>query len=79
MKIISCPKSNKKTYFAKEQELNQKDVERAFGVLQAWFAIVCWPAGFFEVGTLMKACVILHNMIIEDELDDDGVEDFNYD
>jgi hypothetical protein len=35
MKIISCPKSNKKTYFAKEQELNQKDVERAFGVLQA--------------------------------------------
>ena len=58
-----------------------KDVERAFGVLQARFAIVCGPARFFFLETLqniMKACIILHNMIIEDERDENEVVDFNY-
>ncbi|KAK9999551.1 hypothetical protein SO802_019154 [Lithocarpus litseifolius] len=27
---------------------------------------------------IMKACIILHNMIIEDECDANGVEDFDY-
>ena len=60
----------KKKLFAQAQEANRKDVERAFGVLQARFAIVRGPARFFHVETLqdiMKACVILHNMIVEDE------------
>ena len=58
-----------------------KDVERAFGVLQARFAIVCGSARFFFPETLqniMKACIILHNMIIEDERDENEVVDFNY-
>jgi hypothetical protein len=52
------------------QEAAQKDVERAFGVLQARFAIVRMPAWFWKKNDLhliMKAYVILHNMIIEDE------------
>jgi hypothetical protein len=56
--------------FAKTQEAQRKDVERAFGVLQAHFAIVRGPARFWDEATLrdiMTACVIMHNMIIEDE------------
>ena len=45
-------------------------MELAFGVLQAQFAIVCGPTRFWHRETLkdiMKACIILHNMIVEDE------------
>ena len=45
-------------------------MERAFGVLQARFAIVREPARFWDtktLGLIMKACVIMHNMIVEDE------------
>jgi hypothetical protein len=45
-------------------------VERAFGVLQSRFAIVRGSARFWDIETLtkiMRACVIMHNMIVEDE------------
>ena len=63
------------------QEANGKDVEHAFGVLQARVAIVCESARFFYPETLldiMKACVILHNMIIEDEQNENEVAEFDY-
>ena len=72
VKTISCPQGLKKKYFAKVQESARKDVERAFRVLQARFAIVRGPARFLDEETLvdiMKACVIMHNMVIEDEGD----------
>ena len=50
-------------------------------MLQARFAIVRGPARFFYQETLqdiMKAFVILHNMIIEDERDEVEAVDFNY-
>ena len=52
------------------QEAARKDIERAFGVLQSRFAIVRGPAHFWDKKTLkniMTCCVILHNMILEDE------------
>ena len=44
VKTIPEPQGNKKKYFAKAQEACRKDVERAFGVLQARFAIVRRPS-----------------------------------
>lgn len=44
VKTISNPQSNKEAHFAQCQEACRKDVERAFGVLQSWFAIVRRPA-----------------------------------
>ena len=72
---------SKKKLFAKAQEAYRKDVERAFGVLQARFAIVHGPVRFFYHETLqdiMKACIILHNMIIEDERDEIEAVDLGY-
>jgi hypothetical protein len=81
VKTISSPQGNKRKHFAAAQELARKDVERAFGVLQAQFAIVRGPARFFHLETIkdiMMACIILHNMIIENERDNDEAEDFEY-
>ena len=70
VKSITLPMGNKRQYFAKVQEAARKMVERAFGVLQSRFAIVRGPAHFWDIETLaliMRACVIMHNMIVEDE------------
>ena len=72
VKTIPCPQGLKKKHFAKAQESARKDVERAFRVLQAHFAIVRGPTCFWDEETLadiMKACIIMHNMVIEDEGD----------
>ena len=56
--------------FSKQQESKRKDVECAFGVLQARFDIVRRPARLWQrnnVVNILQTCVILHNMIVEDE------------
>ena len=81
VKTIQSPLGNKRKYFAKAQELVRKDVERAFGVLQSRFAIVRGPARFWDKDTLreiMTTCVIMHNMIIEDERNEDEDVDIHY-
>ncbi|XP_013617364.1 PREDICTED: uncharacterized protein LOC106323855 [Brassica oleracea var. oleracea] len=67
---IPLPQGPKAVAFAKRQESTRKDVERAFGVLQSRFAIVKNSALKWDkekIGKVMRACVILHNMIVEDE------------
>ena len=81
VKTIPCPQGNKKKHFAAAQESARKDVERAFGVLQAHFAIVRGPAPFWDqkvLKNIMTACIIVHNMIVEDEKDASQI-DFTYD
>jgi len=81
VKTISSPQGNKRKHFAVAQESARKDVERAFGVLQTRFAIVRGPARFWKLEMLkdiMMACVILHNMIVEDERTNNRDEDFEY-
>ncbi|XP_047978909.1 uncharacterized protein LOC125220817 [Salvia hispanica] len=59
----------KKTYFAGRQEA-RKDVEWVFGVLQARWAAVKGPSRLWyidNIADLMYECIIMHNMIVEDE------------
>jgi hypothetical protein len=70
VKTIPLPQNEKDRVFARCQEGARKDVERAFGVLQARFAILRGPARMWKRKTLsriMYACIIMHNMIVEDE------------
>jgi hypothetical protein len=70
VKIISKPQTEKHKLYAPCQEGTRKDVECAFGVLQSCFDIVNHPARLWnrdDVVNIMRACVILHNMIVEDE------------
>jgi hypothetical protein len=80
VKTIPEPQDNKKKYFAKAQEACRKDVERAFGVLQSCFAIVCGSARLWDeesIENIMMTCITMHNMIVEDEQDEE--DDFMYD
>ncbi|XP_050258770.1 uncharacterized protein LOC126703730 [Quercus robur] len=80
VKTIRAPQGKKNSLFATTQESTRKDVECAFGVLQTRFAIVRGPARLWRKEALdyiMKACIILHNMIIENERDANGAEDFD--
>nr|XP_034898116.1 uncharacterized protein LOC118036498 [Populus alba] len=70
VKTIPKPLGAKRKYFASKQESARKDMERAFGVLQSRFVIVRGPVRYWDEETLayiMKACIIMYNMIIEDE------------
>ncbi|XP_020257836.1 uncharacterized protein LOC109834266 [Asparagus officinalis] len=81
VKTISLPQGNKRKNFATLHESAKKDVERAFGVLQSCFAIVHGPARSWDekiLKNIMQACIIMHNMIVEDERNDDYI-DFAYD
>ncbi|XP_074378147.1 uncharacterized protein LOC141719667 [Apium graveolens] len=72
VKTIPRPQSEKRRLFSKYQESQIKDVERAFGVLQSRFAIVRGPTRFWDkpdLGRVMRACIIIYNMIVEDERD----------
>ncbi|XP_073367731.1 uncharacterized protein [Aegilops tauschii subsp. strangulata] len=70
VKTIPNPIREKRKRFAQEQESARKDVERAFGVLQSRLGIVRYPARTWSTKKLWEvitACVIMHNMIVEDE------------
>jgi hypothetical protein len=77
VKTIGQPEGNKRKYFVKAQEAVHKDVK---WVLQARFAIIWGQARIWDIETLgyiMKACIIMHNMIIEDGGEVDAEERFH--
>ncbi|XP_051197093.1 uncharacterized protein [Lolium perenne] len=72
MKSVTLPQSEKHRLFTTDQSAWRKDVECAFGVLKARFNILAVLGRSYSrrtLGLIMRACVILHNMIIDDERD----------
>lgn len=72
IKSMEHPKGKKNSHFCERQEACRKDVERAFGVLQARWCIISTPCRLWSseaMNHIIKACVILHNMVVEDERD----------
>ncbi|XP_074315298.1 uncharacterized protein LOC141651487 [Silene latifolia] len=70
VKTINAPQIQKHKLFAAQQESCRKDVERAFGVLQARFAFIKRPCLLWDrtmMGKVLMTCIIMHNMIVEDE------------
>lgn len=70
VRTISCSIEPKRIYFAQRQEAARKDVEWAFYVLQARWALVNGPTRFFykgDITDIIYAAIVLHNMIVEDE------------
>jgi hypothetical protein len=82
VKIIPHLTNRKKQYFAKVQESERKDIERAFGVLQARWGVIHGPAYGWDrerLSDIMTACIIMHNMIVEDERGGPMVTNTNFD
>ncbi|XP_051229233.1 uncharacterized protein [Lolium perenne] len=70
MKGVTLPQNEKQRVFTAAQSAHRKDVECAFGVLKSRFNILAVPGRSYSrrtLGLIMRACVILHNMIIDDE------------
>jgi hypothetical protein len=68
----SIPQQEKHQFFSVKQSTLRKDVKYAFGLLKKRFNILAIPDRSYSQCTLrliMCACIILHNMIIDNERD----------
>ena len=68
VKPLKKREGKKNLDFHNARAAGRKDVKRAFGILQAQFAIVRGPTCFWNqkiLRQIINACVIMHNMIIE--------------
>lgn len=72
VKNISMPQGDKRKLITRRQEKTRKDIEREFRVLQSRYTIIRNPPQYWHLDSLkciMDTCIILHNMIVEDEHD----------
>ncbi|KAL4585175.1 hypothetical protein LXL04_009790 [Taraxacum kok-saghyz] len=70
VKTLAYPDDAQRKKYKRAQEIAPKDIERSFGVLKKRFAILAKSSLFTKKSTMMKVmftCMILHNMILEDE------------
>nr|GEV58832.1 protein ALP1-like isoform X1 [Tanacetum cinerariifolium] len=70
VKSFTVENDAKHSYFKKHQESARKDIERAFGVLQGRWGIIQQPSRQYHLNNIhriMYSCIILHNMILEDQ------------
>ncbi|KAF0736975.1 hypothetical protein Ae201684P_000701 [Aphanomyces euteiches] len=68
VKTVSNPATRMQTHFASAQEAKRKDIERAFGILQARFHVLVTGCRLWSresMAEVIETCVILHNLIID--------------
>ncbi|KAJ9544694.1 hypothetical protein OSB04_024401 [Centaurea solstitialis] len=68
----------RRIHFKERQELARKDIERTFATLQSKWHMVKRPARVWtrtKLQEIMYTCIILHNMIREDE----GISNYSFD
>jgi len=75
----TCQRNEHDKQYAKKQEAVRKDIERAFGVLVKKYHALARPIRLWkeeDVRNMIYACVILHNMTVEERIKEvgDGVE-----
>jgi hypothetical protein len=79
MKVVHVPQQENHRFFSMKQVPVRKYMKCAFGLLKKRFNILAIPGRSYSqriLDLIMRACIILHNMIIDDERDD-GYDD-NY-
>ena len=85
VKTIPNPTTRMQKLFVTAQEAKRKDIERAFGILQARFHVLtsgCHLCDRRAMDTVFRTCVILHNLVIDNEreynMDGNYINDENY-
>ena len=81
VKTISHPTSPQESYYAKWQEAFRKLVERAFGVFFLKFQYLDGRIRLHnlnEICDITIACVLLHNMMVKERMQDSTVESSNF-
>jgi hypothetical protein len=71
VRTVHEPVTDEETLFAKWQEDARKDVERAFGNLQAKFQVTCRPImqnDLMRIADTFTACLIMHNICVSDRV-----------
>ena len=70
VKSMKNPNTKMESVFSRAQESVRNDMECAFDILQARFAIKHQPGRLWNeavLSTIIQSCIILHNMIVEDK------------
>ncbi|KAJ9543474.1 hypothetical protein OSB04_023181 [Centaurea solstitialis] len=70
VKAFRYPVEESRVHFKTRQELARKDIERTFATLKDKWHVVKYPARVWtqrKLSLIMHTCIILHNMIREDE------------
>jgi hypothetical protein len=80
MKVVPAPQEEKHRFFSAKQSTVRKDVECVFNLPKKRFNILTIHGRSYSQRTLdliMRACIILSNMIIDDERYDSYDENYH--
>jgi hypothetical protein len=80
VKGVNVPQQEKYRFFSMKQASVKKDMECDFGLLKKRFNILAISDRSYSqriLNLIMRACIILHNMIIDNERDDDYDDNYH--